>query len=194
MVCNISKKMHGILNTWGNDFDRQIRFRLWPDFKHGSFYLDLLSMSESALENPCDFSSIGALFVYQQLAEEILLAIDYWCHYRQMLEDYPAHSAYELPDRLMFGQLIQRLKDGADFPRKNEVISLADTLNKKCRIPAAHKLLYNDNLKNCRVLACEAKTAVEKIIDHLDHIQEHMLSTFSQLADKLGIPNERPGS
>jgi hypothetical protein len=184
--------MADILTDWGLDFEKQVRLRMWPDFEHGGFYLDVLGMADDALASADLPSTIGALIMYQQIAEEVLRAIDYWCHYRRMIEVFPDRLEYKIPERMMFGQLIRRLEAGADFPRKTEIIAASDRLNKACRIPVAHKLLHDDTLKNCRELAGDAKAATNEITDHLNHLQEEMFTEFSAMADEKGIPNERP--
>lgn len=166
---------------------------MWPDFEHGGFYLDVLGMAEDAISSGRDLASaIGALFMYQQIAEEVLLAIDYWCYYRRKINAHPTQVEYEIPERLMFGQLIRRLDDGDDFPEKAQIIATSDKLNKVCRIPVAHKLLYNDTLQNCRELAKEARDATTEITDCLNRFQDSIFDEFERLVDQKGIPNERP--
>ena len=185
--------MSDILTNWGIDFDRQLRLRMWPDFEHGGFYLDVLGMADEAVSSGSDLASaIGGLFMYQQLAEEVLRAIDYWCHYRTKIAASPNQIDYEIPERLMFGQLIRRLEDGEDFPEKARIISAADRLNKACRIPVAHKLLYDDTLRNCRKLAMDAKDATNEITDCLNCFQDAMFTEFERMVDQKGIPDERP--
>jgi hypothetical protein len=191
----INKKMSEILTDWGLDFKSQLSLRMWPDFEHGGFYLDVLGMADDALSSDETLpSAIGALIIYQQIAEEVLRAIDYWCYYERKIEAYPAQIQYEIPERLMFGQLIRRLDDGSYFPEKVSIIAASDKLNKACRIPVAHKLLYHDTLLNCRKLAKSAKDATSEIIDCLNRFQDEMFARFSQLAESKGIPNGRPNT
>lgn len=184
--------MSEILTDWGSDFEGQIRLRAWPDFARGGFYLDLMQIAEEILDSQFSAGTIGALFIYQQLAEEILRAIDYWCHYRQMLTDYPHHKPYESPNRMMFGQLIQRIVKSSDFYNKAEIVAACDKLNQSCRIPMAHRLLYDDNINRCGVLAEDAKSYTMCIIRHLRALQDAMFEDFDILAQQLGIPDERP--
>ena len=186
------EEMSDILTNWSLDFDRQLRLRMWPDFEHGGFYLDVLGMADNAVSSGHDLASaIGGLFMYQQLAEEVLRAIDYWCHYRTKIAAHPNPIVYEIPERLMFGQLIRRLEDGENFPEKMRIIAAADKLNKACRIPVAHKLLCDDTLMNCRKLAMDAKDATNKIIECLNRFQNAMFTEFENMVDQKGIPDER---
>jgi len=74
------------LTNWGStDLTHQIEHRTWPDFRQGGFYLDMIDFAEEAIGRATKTDQLAAILIYQQLAEEWLHAVDYWCFFENSL-------------------------------------------------------------------------------------------------------------
>jgi hypothetical protein len=103
---------------------------------------------------------------------------------------YPTAFSYAVPERQMFGQLIDRIRDHQDFPRKQELLQHAQKLNSECRIPAAHKPLHRGTLPRIESVAQDSKTLFRQIMDCFSQVRDHFYARYDYLAERTGIPHE----
>jgi hypothetical protein len=165
--------------------------RYWPEFHNGGFLTDIFGVAYECLERKDKPHSIAAILLYQQLLEEMLLLVDYWCYFQKALALYPTTYEYDASDRLMFGQILKRIKAAQDFPQKAEFIGYASKINEASRVPVAHRILQGDTWKDVVLLAIDARDAFEEVRELFDDIQTSFFSEFDRLAEKAGIPDKR---
>jgi hypothetical protein len=90
----------------------------------GGYYLDVWQLADEAASAGDQPHAIAAIFLYQQLVEEMLYLVDYWCYFEQAIAIYPTRFDYAVPERLMFGQLINRSSQVPrvhKFPQSSQV-------------------------------------------------------------------------
>ena len=92
------------ITNWSLSFEDQIARRMWPQETRGGFYLDVLQLADESAVAGDQAHSIAAILLYQQLVEEILHLIDYWCYFELAIAVHPIVYNYSAPERLMFGQ------------------------------------------------------------------------------------------
>lgn len=176
------------ITNWSLSFEEQIARRMWPQEARGGFYLDVLQLADEAAVAGDQSHSISAILLYQQLVEEMLHLVDYWCYFELAMAVYPTRYAYSAPERLMFGKLLERISQNQDFPGKASLLQNAKKLNSECRIPAAHKLLRPGTLPRVETIGLDSKALFEAIFSGYEDIRDHFYARFQLLAEKSGIP------
>ena len=176
------------ITNWSLCFEDQIARRMWPQETRGGFYLDVLQLADESAVAGDQARSIAAILLYQQLVEEMLHLIDYWCYYELAISVHPTVYTYSAPERLMFGQLLERIRQNQDFPEKTLLLQNAQRLNSECRIPAAHKLLHRGTLPRVETIGLDCKGLFRTILDSYEDIRTHFYTRFELLAEKSDIP------
>ncbi|WP_153811442.1 hypothetical protein [Terrimicrobium sacchariphilum] len=177
------------LTHWGLSLEKQIAMRVWPEEENAALYLDVLELAREMLDTPDQAHSISAILLFQQLVEELLWLLDYSCFYEQVLGIYPSHYEYFEVERLMFGQLIDRIRRRQDFSQKNEILEIAQSINSKCRIPVAHKMIDRGNLAEVVVLAKECGRLFDRFLQLFEEARMHFIERYEALADRTGVPS-----
>lgn len=181
------KHMDRITN-WSLSFEEQIARRMWPQETRGGFYLDVLELADEAAVAGDQPHAIAAILLYQQLVEEMLHLIDYWCYFELAIAVYPTRYEYCASERLMFGQLLDRIRQNQDFPGKASLLQNAQQLNSECRIPAAHKLLRRGTLPRIETIGLTSKDLFRTILDSYEDIRDYFYGRFAVLAERSEIP------
>lgn len=175
------------ITNWFPTIEEQIARRMWPEETQGSLYLDVWEMADKAQEAGGDANSITSIFLYQQLTEEILLLVDYFCYFEKAVALYPTHLAYSIPDKMMFGQVIERIKSSQDFPGKADILLSAKTINQDCRIPVAHGLINRSTLKSLEAKSRDCRGHFTVVMNSLNLARDHFYSRYAILAGRTGI-------
>ncbi|GAA5480792.1 hypothetical protein Hhel01_04326 [Haloferula helveola] len=136
---------------------------------------------------------IAAILIYQQLVEEWLHVIDYWCHFECALGIFPTEIAYSTPERITFGQLIDRVARLQEFNHKEELLSACRRLNAEVRNKTVHRLLLDNNLDGLPGMTRIARECCEQMTELVQGIQESFFDEFERLANQLAIPDKRQG-
>ena len=178
------------VTNWSLTFEQRIARRMWPEETCGGYYLDVWQLADEAASAGDQPHAIAAIFLYQQLVEEMLYLVDYWCYFEQAIAVYPTRFDYAIPERLMFGQLLNRLRQRQDFPTKDALLRHAQKLNSECRIPAAHELLHRETLPRIESLAQDCKTLFQYIMDCFGEVRTHFYARYDSLAERTGIQHE----
>jgi hypothetical protein len=176
------------ITNWSLNFEDQIARRMWPQETRGGFYLDVLQLADEAAVAGDQPHSIAAILLYQQLVEEMLHLIDYWCYFELAIGVHPTIYTYRSPERIMFGQLVEKIRHNQDFPGKTLLLQNAQKLNSDCRIPAAHKLLHRGTLPQMEIIGLECKELFRHILESYEDVRSHFYARFDILAEKSSIP------
>jgi hypothetical protein len=177
-------------NDWTLSFHDQIAHRMWPEILGGSHLLDVAQIGQQAIESGGTAGTIAGVLILQQLAEQQLGMVDYWCYYEVALSIYPTEIIYDEPGRMMFGQLINRVEKRQAFPGKRELLAAC---RETCtsRNPIAHTLVNRDIFYNTEQTAVRM-TELSRIVRERTRVAEaHFREKFDFLADRTGIPSRR---
>jgi hypothetical protein len=178
------------ITDWSLTFEQQVARRIWPEETRGGYLLDVWQLADEAVSAGDQPHAIAAIFLYQQLVEEMLYLVDYWCYFEQAIALYPTRFGYAVAERLMFGQLINRIRQRQDFPGKDTLLQRAQNLNAECRIPAAHELLHRGTLPRIGSLAQECKALFQQIMGSFGDVRTHFYARYDLLAERTGIQRE----
>jgi hypothetical protein len=134
--------------------------------------------------------ALASVLIHQQLVEEFLLVIDYWCFYEKALALYPVQLAYNEPGRMMFGGLQKRIEQNQNFPGKRELLQACKELA-GCRNPLVHSLTDRQTLNSIQETSQAAVKNFEAALVLFKNSQSYFFGRFEQLADRTGIPDRR---
>jgi hypothetical protein len=151
----------------------------------------MIQFADSAMDSGRREGQLAAILVYQQLIEEWLHVVDYWCHFERALGIFPTESVYSAPDRITFGQLIDRVGRLQTFDYKEQLLGACRRLNVQVRNKAVHKLLLDGNFENLPNMVHMARLCCEEATDFIPRIQECFFARFNRLAAQLSIPDRR---
>lgn len=157
-------------------YERQLRARLkdstrWPEFERPDFLERLETTAERALAKRSVEGQLAAILIYHQLVEEIL---------RLLIEDSrllvqaalrPWRIEFSSKARQTFGQVQQELRHAVDFPRKERLLVLADSLN-AVRIAVVHRLARRGSLAGLARDARKARGLYRALFDIFDQAHD----------------------
>ncbi len=157
-------------------YERQLRARLkdsslWPEFERPDFLARLEATAERAPAKRSVEGQLAAILIYHQLVEEIL---------RLLIEDSqllvqaalrPWRIEFSSKTRQMFGQVQQELRQAVDFPKKQRLLMLADSIN-AIRIGVVHRLARRGSLAGLARDARKARGLYRRIFDIFDQAHD----------------------
>src|SRR5262245_26027912 len=127
----------------------------WPNFAHPEFAERLERVAVQSLSRRTTDADVTAIVIFHQLAEQMLRVLVEDNRFYIALSVLPAPIAFREQARQTFGQVLQALRDGVEFPRKQRLLKLSEDLN-GIRNGVTHKLLQRGSLNGLRADAKKA--------------------------------------
>ena len=163
-------------------YERRLLSRLadsdaWPNFAHPEFAERLERVAVRSLSRRTTEADVTAIVIFHQLAEQMLRVLIEDNRFFIALSVLPAPIAFREQARQTFGQVLQALLDGVEFPRKQRLLKLAEDLN-SIRNGVAHKLLQRGSLNGLRADAKKAHRLFNRMFAIYDDAHDHYRVTF----------------
>lgn len=127
-----------------DDYQHELTERIkdsskWPDFDRLDFLAELNDLADKAWEKGTVEGYLASLLIYHQLAEEILRLFLRSSEFLIQLALFPTEIRFPARERIVFGRVVEALKETVEFANKSEVIKLAQSLNER-RVALVHGL------------------------------------------------------
>jgi len=166
--------------------DRKLLSRLadsdaWPGFANPEFAERLERVAIRSLSRRTTDADVTAIIIFHQLAEQMLRVLIEDNRFFIALSVLPASIAFREQSRQTFGQVLQALRDGVEFPRKEHLLALAGDLN-GIRNGVAHKLLQKGSLNGLRADAKRSHRLFDRMFSIYDDAHDHYRVTFHGIA------------
>lgn len=109
----------------------------WPDFDRPDFLDELNAIADRSYDTNTVEGYLAALLIYHQLTEEMLRLLLECCEFFVQLQLAPIEIHFPLPEKAMFGRLVEATKNAMEFENKTELIALSQQINQD-RIALVH--------------------------------------------------------
>ena len=152
----------------------------WPHFKRPNFLHDLNMLAEESVSKNTIEGYLAALLIFHQLTEEILKILLKKAEFFMQVQIFPAEIHFPERDKMMFGKLIDELRNTVSFENKSNIVKLAEELN-SIRIEIVHKLTKQPSIKSIKPKVLKAYDIFEKIFDLFGESHEYFQLTFKDL-------------
>jgi hypothetical protein len=167
-------------------YERQLLARLgdrsaWPGFAKPEFADRLDRLAVRSLSRRTTDADVTAIVIFHQLVEQMLRVLIEDSRFLVALSILPYEIVFRDRDRQTFGQVLQALRDGAEFKRKDRLITLAEELN-TIRNGVAHKLLQKGSLRGLRTDAKKARRLSDRIFAIYDDAHDEYCLMFHCIA------------
>src|SRR5262249_11253852 len=106
-----------------NDYDS------WPGFDRPDFLNELDTIAEKAFAKDTLEGLLASVLIYHQLCEELVRVLIDCSDFLIQLSVYPAAISFKHFKRRMFGQLLNELEAGIDFPERQLFIQHCTEVN-----------------------------------------------------------------
>lgn len=170
-------------------YERELRKRLadsdsWPAFPNPDFASRLERVGLRALERRSTDGDVTAIVIFHQLAEQMLRVLVADTQFFLVVSAMPTPVTFHEPRRQTFGDVLQRVRFGVEFRRKDSLLSLAEALN-NIRNDVAHRLLQRETLAGLRRDAQRARSLFKRIFSIYDTAHDEFRIAFHSLAKDL---------
>jgi len=136
---------------------------LWPSFRNPESIAELERIALEVYSKGTIEGYISSILIYQQITEEMVWVLLKDCQAMIKISLMgQAEIEFSDPDKVMFGKLIQDLKDTIKFDNKSDFIAECNALN-KIRISIAHGLKRNTCRSQIATFAAQVKKHFESI-------------------------------
>jgi hypothetical protein len=152
----------------------------WPDFDRPYFLDELNAIADEAYDSNTVHGYLAALLVYHQLTEEMLRLLLEYSEFFVQLELAPIEIHFSIPDKVMFGRLLDAAKSSMEFENKKELLSLAQSINRG-RIDLVHGLTKQENPEAINLKARLVKAQFEEFYAKFVEAQDWFLLCFKDL-------------
>ncbi len=135
----------------------------WPNYSKPDVMGRLDEMADDALsvDNIDERSCIASILILQQLTEELIKVLLKSCNFLVQVSLLPLEIYLKDHRSKMFGRVLEDLKATITFPEKDELIGLANKINKE-RIDIAHGLIEKASFKNLPKTAMQVRDDFEE--------------------------------
>jgi len=152
----------------------------WPDFDRPYFLDELNSIADEAYESRSIHGYLAALLVYHQLTEEMLRLLLQYSEFFVQLELAPTEIHFPIPEKAMFGRLIEAAKSAIEFEHKAELLALAQSINRG-RIELVHGLTKQETAEVIGEKVEAVKAHFEEFYAKFIDAQDWFLLCFKDL-------------
>ena len=164
--------------SYEEDIKHRVRTtELWPDFDSPGFLDTLDELAEESIAKNTIEGALASVLIYHQLSEEMLRLLLQSAQFFIQLAIFPAEITFPERKRQMFGQLIEEVRNTMSFTHKNEILSLAATLNKQ-RIDLVHKLASRLTLDDVVSQAAGVKEIYDQLFSRFDEARDEFRVSF----------------
>ena len=139
----------------------------WPSFESPHHLDDLNEIADEAFKKNTIEGYLAALLIYHQLCEEMakLLIEDSRFFIRAGI--YPAEIEFPNSNKLMFGRIIDQLKEAIEFNNKDLFIQKCQSFN-EIRNSIAHGLTKQTSVNTVKNKLKKVKTLFDEIFNLFD--------------------------
>jgi hypothetical protein len=167
-------------------YERNLLSRLadsdaWPGSANPEFAERLERVAVRSLSRRTTEADVTAIVIFHQLAEQMLRVLIEDNRFFVALSVLPTPIAFREQARQTFGQVLQALRDGVEFLRKERLLTLAEDLN-AIRNGVAHKLLQRGSLSGLRADAKRAHRLFDRMFAIYDDAHDDYRVTFHGIA------------
>lgn len=152
----------------------------WPDFDRPYFLDELNGIADEAYDSNTVHGYLAALLIYHQLTEEMLRLLLEYSEFFVQLELAPIEIHFPVPEKAMFGRLLEVAKSSMEFENKTELLSLAQSINQG-RIELVHGLTKQESPEAISQKAQRVKARFEDFYDKFIEAQDWFLLCFKDL-------------
>jgi hypothetical protein len=139
-----------------------------------------------ALDRHTSDGDVTAILIFHQLTEQMLRVLIADTQFFLTLSAMPTAVTFAEPRRETFGQVLQRVRVGVEFGRKETLLKLAEAIN-EIRNGVAHRLLQRGSLAGLRRDARRAQRLLERIFSIYDEAHDDFRVAFHQIAKDLEL-------
>jgi hypothetical protein len=134
----------------------------WPAFERSDYLSELNGIADDAFLYDTVHGYLSAVLIYQQLAEEIVSLLIDCSQFFLQLSAFPVEIQFPKTKNRMFGQRVEDLSGGVEFPRKHELIAKCNELN-PIRIDLVHRLTKRSSVEDLKCPAQRAKDVFDQL-------------------------------
>jgi len=133
----------------------------WPDFDRPHYLAELNTIADDAYDSGTTHGHLAALLIYHQLTEEILRLLLQYSEFLVQLRLAPIEIHFPIPEKAMFGRLLEAVRASMEFEHKKEILKLAQAINQG-RVELVHSLTKQEN---AAAISQKTKQVKEKFED-----------------------------
>ena len=168
-----------------DDYHQQLVARIkdrdqWPDFSEPNFLSQLNDLADEAWSKNTVEGYLAALLIYHQLAEEMLRLLLRSAEFLIQLELFPTEIKFPARGNIMFGRVIEALKDTIEFENKEKIIECARSLNER-RVSLVHGLTKHSSVSDITTKAREIKKDFDALYSAFEEAHDWLLLCFKDL-------------
>lgn len=152
----------------------------WPDFDRPYFLDELNGLADDAFATKTLHGYLAALLIYHQLTEEMLRLLLQYSEFFVQLELAPIEIHFPVPEKAMFGRVLDAMRAAMEFENKSELVSLAQEINKE-RIDLVHSLTKQESVEAIAHKVGKAKARFEAFYSKFVDTQDWFLLSFKDL-------------
>ncbi len=152
----------------------------WPDFDRPYFLDELNGIADEAYDSRTVHGYLAALLVYHQLTEEMLRLLLQLSEFLVQLELAPTEIHFPIPEKAMFGRLLEAAKFAIEFENKADLLSLAQAINRD-RIDLVHGLTKQETSEAIDQKVQAVKAHFEEFYAKFVEAQDWFLLSFKDL-------------
>lgn len=153
---------------------------LWPDFDQPHFLSELNEVADEAWEKQTIEGFLASLLIYHQLAEEMLRLLLRCSEFFVQLQLFPTEIHFPAREKIMFGRVIDALKETIEFENKAEIVRLANSLNDR-RVALVHGLTKHSSLDEIKSKAVDIKSDFDALYNAYEETHDWFLLYFKDL-------------
>lgn len=149
-------------------YEEQIRSILadsskWPTYSNPNVISKLDEMADDAIaiDKVDETSCIASILILQQITEELIGIQLKMCRFLVQVRLLPFQIEFKESGPKMFGRLVEDLKSTIDFPHKEQMIELANRINRE-RVEIAHGLITTSDNKDFVKSALNVRSLFEE--------------------------------
>lgn len=160
---------------------------LWPSFRNPAFIEELERVASEVYSKSTIEGYLSSILIFQQIAEEMLWVLLKDCQAMIKISLMgQAEINFSDQKNVMFGRLVDELKNTIDFEHKSRFIQKCNKLNSN-RISVVHGLSRKTELSQLEKIASDAKCQFDKIrslyagahkyfCDYFEHERENIIA------------------
>lgn len=156
----------------------------WPTFENAEFLDTLDQLAQQAMERESVDGYLAAILIYHQLTEDTLRVLIRDSLFLIQVSIHPLEIEVPNDSRLMFGQVIDRLKKSVNFDQKADIVQLAEELN-QIRIEYVHGLTKKTTVTDIEPKARRVAKLAGRIYDLFDDAHDWFRLCFNDLRKDL---------
>jgi len=156
----------------------------WPHFETADFMQTLDDVAETAFTKKSIEGHLAALLIWHQLCEEMAKLLLKDAQFFIQLSVYPAEIVFREKKKLMFGQVVEELRETISFSHKVEFLIACRKLNTE-RIALVHRLTRHTSLADIMSRVVEVKTTFDEIFRIFEAAHDAFRVNFHSFAKDL---------